>query len=368
MKNWNFLCLVSLVVVFMGALQACSSDESEEDDESDVSDYIALLTHQFDEVLIPTMESYQTEITNFENTLISVASTIDEATLATLRQHFESAYLAYQSAAVHDYFSTSTVDLVELTNLYPIEISTLDELITSESRAFEDISHARANGFPAIDYMLYGPDDVLTYLNEDTKRIDFLKALISDMKSRSDELITQWNNLREPFISSDGTGLGSAISSQLNGSLSYYEFTVREDKVGIPIGRVGPNDSPIDPDATKIEAYYHSLASGNEDFTLLLVQTAVEEMEDIYLGSTSSGTDGQGYDDLLAAREQTAIDSDIKAQFATIYAEIGSRGSINSEDNNAVLYNAIQGLVTLYKSDLFPILNIQDADGANDGD
>ena len=28
----------------------------------------------------------------------------------------------------------------------------------------------------------------------------------------------------------------------------------------------------------------------------------------------------------------------------------------------------IQGLITIFKSDLFPLLNIQDADGKNDGD
>lgn len=368
MKNWNFLCLVILILLSIAVLQSCSSDENKEDDDPDVSDYTALLTNQIDEVLIPTMESYQTEITNFENTLMSVASTIDEATLVTLRQNFESAYLTYQSIAVHDYFSNVNADLVEVSNLYPIEVTTLEALIESESRDFTSDTHQRANGFPAIDYLLYGPSDVIDYLNGDTKRIDFLKALVSDMKSRSDDLAANWNDLREPFISSDGTGLGSAISSQMNGSLSYYEFTVREDKVGIPIGQVGPNDSPIDPDPTKIEAYYHALASGNEDFTLALVQAAVEEMEDIYLGSTSSGIDGQGYDDLLVAREYSDIDSDIKAQFTTIYTEIASRSSINSDDNNADLYNAIQGLVTLYKSDLFPVLNIQDADGANDGD
>ena len=56
-----------------------------------------------------------------------------------------------------------------------------------------------------------------------------------------------------------------------------------------------------------------------------------------------------------------------QAQFQAIYSEIDSRTSI-TEDNNRELYDLIQGLVVIYKSDLLPVLNVQDADGANDGD
>ena len=88
-------------------------------------------------------------------------------------------------------------------------------------------------------------------------------------------------------------------------------------------------------------------------------------MEDLYLGESFSGEDKQGYDNLLIAREQPSIDTDIKSQFQTIYDEIAKRNSLSGDEN---LYNHVQALVTLFKSDLFPILNVQDADGANDGD
>lgn len=346
-------------------LQSCGDDDG--DDDPQESDFTDLLTNQIDEVIIHTMETYRTEITNLETTLAGVASPIDEAALATIRTANNAAYLAYQQVAVHDYFSTSSLDLIDLTNLYPIEVSTLDILIETNSREFNASSHERATGFPAIDYMLYGPTDVVAYLNEDDRRLAFLKALVSDMKARSDNLVSQWSGLRDDFIAAGGTSSGSAISGQLNGSLAYYEFSIREDKLGIPIGRLGPNDSPIAADPTKIEAYYQSLVEGDDRFALLLARVAVEEMEDVYLGTTSTGFDGQGYDDLLTARGQASVDADIKAQFEAIYAEFDERTSI-TEDNNTDLYDAIQGLVTLYKSDMFPLLNVQDADGANDGD
>ena len=46
-------------------------------------------------------------------------------------------------------------------------------------------------------------------------------------------------------------------------------------------------------------------------------------------------------------------------------SKIEGRTSISG---NTDLYDTIQGLITIMKSDLFPLLNIQDADGKNDGD
>ena len=362
MKKWCFVLLSTAILMIV---QSCSSDG--EGDSADVSGFTALLTNQIDEVIIPSMVSYQNELSTFETTLSSATSPMDEAALSSLRVAYQNAYLAYQAVAVHDYFTTSSLDLVDKTNLYPIEIETLENLIEAESTNFSSRDHERANGFPAIDFMLYGPSDVLDYFNENQKRLSFLKALVSDMKANADDLASGWSNLRDNFIAADGTDNSSAISGQLNGSLAYFEFTVREDKVGIPIGRLGPNDSPIAPDPTKIEGYYQSLVDGDDSFSLSLVRAAVEEMEDIYLGSTGIGTDGQGYDDLLGTFGHETIDVDIKAQFEAIYTELNGRTSI-TEDNNTDLYNAVQGLVTLYKSDLFPVLNIQDADGLVDGD
>ena len=88
-------------------------------------------------------------------------------------------------------------------------------------------------------------------------------------------------------------------------------------------------------------------------------------MEDLYLGTTSSGEDGISYEDILLDKGQESLDTDIKSQFQAIYDQINSRSSISGDEN---LYNSIQALVTLYKSDLFPVLNVQDADGSNDGD
>ena len=363
-KNWNIRITLVTCLAVIGFITSCGDGNGEEDPGE--TDFTDLLTNQVDQIIIPSMEKFQEETGDLVTALNGFASSTDEANLLALRTAYQEAYLAYQAVAVHDYFATSTLGLVEMVNLYPVNTELLASLIETESYNFSADAQKEANGFPAIDYMLYGPSNVLTYFGEDAKRLAFLQALVTNMKERADLLASNWKgDLRNNFIGAGGTSLGSAISAQLNGSLVYYEIHIRGNKVGIPIGRQGPNDTPFTPDATKIEGYHQSVADGSEDFTLMLLKAAIEEMEDLYLGSTADGTDGQGYDDLLVVRNQSSTDTDIKGQFAAIYTELSSRSSISGDED---LYNEVQALVTVFKSDLFPMLNVQDADGANDGD
>ena len=364
MKNRYYFYLFATVLFSAAIFTACGDDN--DGDGPTETDYTDHLTNQVNEVIVPTMETYRERMGDFVTALNGFATSLDETSLDNLRTAYQAAYLAYQAAAVHNYYATANQALVNTSNLFPVDVSLLENLIASESYNFNTAAQERANGYPALDYLLYGPADVLAYFNEDGKRLAFLQALVNDMKAKSDVLADQWSgNLSTNFVENGGTALGSSISVQLNESLVYYEDHIRENKVGIPIGRLGPNDSPIPADPTKIESYYQSLFAGNEEFTLALLKTSIEEMEDLYLGETSTGTDGQGYDDLLLARDQASIDADIKAQYASIYNEISNRSSISGDES---LYLSIQALVTLYKSDLFPVLNVQDADGANDGD
>lgn len=366
MKNWYTFYSFLLVVAI--SFTSCegetgSSVENPKPTETDFTDH---LSNQINGVIIPTMKAYQRTMTDLVVAVDNLESSLNEANLQVVKTAYQEAYLVYQAVAVHNYYATPNLNLINTTNLYPIDNESLVGFISSEAYNFNTSAQERANGFPALDYLLYGTDQVLASFQEDRNRLAFLKVLVNDMKLKADALVDRWSgNLKNNFVENGGTQLGSSISVQLNESLVYYEVHVRENKVGIPIGRLGPNDSAIEPDATKIEAYYQSLAEGNEQFTLALLRAAVEEMEDIYLGETIEGVDGKGYDDLLLAREQASVNKDIKAQFQKIYDLIDKRTSISGNED---LYSVIQEIVTLYKSDLFPVLNVQDADGANDGD
>ena len=325
-----------------------------------------LLTTQIDEIIIPTVMNYQekTEILLAAAELFEVD--MNTTNLDFLKASYFDAYTAYQHIAVHDYFATQNTDLVTTSNLYPVDVDLLESFIENESYDFNSAAQLRANGYPAMDYLLYGSDDMLDYFSNNSKRANFLVALTQALNEKANFLLEEWTgSLRENFINNGGVELGSSISVQLNQTIIYFEEHVRENKIGLPIGRSGPNDTPFDADPTIIESYYESLASGDDGFSLSLIRSAVQEMENIYLGMTSTNENNIGYDDLLIQRDHESIDADIKTQFQEIYNMIDNRSSIVGDES---LYDSVQELISLYKSDLFPVLNIQDADGSNDGD
>jgi hypothetical protein len=364
-SNILFFALL-LAGIFMISCEDRDDDDVTDLGGGDQTEFVSILTNQVNEVIIPTVNDYAASTNVLSEANASFNNEMTAINLEGLIDAYQEAYLNYQAVAVHNYYATANQGLVESTNLYPIDSEFLDTFIAEKSYDFSTTAQQRANGFPVMDFMFFGSENTLEYLTSDPDRLSFLTELIASINDRASNLAAQWSgSLRENFINNGGTGLGSSISVQLNDHLLYYEEHIRENKVGIPIGRLGPNDDLITPDPTKIEAYYQSLVDGNDAFALKLLRASIEEVEDMYLGSTFTDSDGIGYDDLVIKFSDPTIDLDIKAQFSTIYEIIDGRTSITGDDS---LYDAIQKIVTLYKSDLFPVLNVQDADGANDGD
>ncbi|MEL6988594.1 MAG: imelysin family protein, partial [Bacteroidota bacterium] len=280
MRKRNLILYITCIIITATFMSSCDNDGGGTEPNPTPEDFTNHLTNQIDEVIIPTMNNYRDKVAVFLTSVISFQESKNASTLSMVRTEFRNAYLAYQAAAVHNFFATETQALVITTNLYPIDQTLLADIIENRRYNFNTSVQERANGFPAIDFMLFGTDDALAYFDEDPKRIEYLISLVTSMQERAEKIADQWStNLRGNFISNGGTELGSSISKQLNSSVIYYEDHVRENKVGLPIGLSGPLDSPIPPDPTKIEAYYQSQYVGNEDLTLELLKVTIEELE-----------------------------------------------------------------------------------------
>ena len=357
--------LLSLLLVY--SIISCDGEEGSLNLNGH-DDYTELLKNQINDVIIPSIDTYNNETKALFESSINFCDSKNEENLIILLEAYNSSYKSFQSAALHNYYANINYDLVNTTNLFPIDTLLLAEFITSKTYNFSSNSQERANGFPALDYLFYSSMNPLDSFASDENRCDYVLKLSESIANKAGQLYSMWTgSLKENFISNDGVEIGSSIHVQLNSALSYFEDHIRENKVGLPIGRIGPLDSPIESDPTKIEAYYQSKHDGNDLFALSLVKESIQEMEDLYLGGNTSRNDliNMGYDRLLVSRGHTEVDSNIKSQFDLIYEKIEGRTSISG---NTDLYDTIQGLITIMKSDLFPLLNIQDADGKNDGD
>ena len=355
----NFVILLLTVSGLTMIISSCT-DSNSPDDPATTNDFELLLIHQVDSIIIPATVNFTSKMDILLDEVNEWSLTNDDRQVATIRSTFKDAYRAYQRVAVHNYFATNNQGIIRY-NLFPIDTTILNQSIDQRSYNFNNSSQDRANGFPALEYLLFGDIQVNGSYTSGQPKYDFIKALTSHIRDKALAIRDSWQgNLRQNFIENGGTQLGSSISVQLNESLLYWERHVRENKVGIPIGRLGPLDSPIESDPNKREARYISEMDGDDQFALEMVRIATKEMQAIFQGGVNNG-----YDILLEQRNQPAVANEIHKRYTAVYDAIANRSSITGDE---VLYNAIQSVVTIYKSDLLPLLNVQDADGANDGD
>jgi len=363
MKTKFKLVLIALLSVTSVIIFSCEDDINIGDDTSS-NGYENLLMNQFDNVIVPSMTKLQTSLSDLQTVVSTFKTSINESNYNAVVEKFDSAYIAYQIASPSYY---RNVNIANGWNEFPLDTTTAKTYIENQSYSFSPSNQKDAGGFPMLDYLLFNASDAVAYFNEDSKRIDLLDTLVKLMYEDITSDVTQTVSQRERFLASGGVNIGSSISTQLNRSLIYYEAKVREAKVGIPIGLLGPNDTPFDADTTKIEALYRSGKLGNKTYSLKLLKAAIKGMENIYLGRDLSGDDGYGYDDLLLSLGNEAEDTEVKAAFAALYTQIENTTKISDEDDQT-LYDKVQAIITEFKEELLPALNVQDTDGANDGD
>ena len=357
MKYYSALIITALI---LSAVVSSCSDSNSTDDPTTTNDFELLLMHQVDSIIIPATVNFSSKMNILLDAVNEWSDTNDDRQVAIVRSAFKDAYRAYQRVAVHNYFATNNQGIIRY-NLFPIDTTILNQLIEQRSYKFNSSTQDRATGFPALEYLLFGEPQANGSYTSGQPKYDFILTLTTHLRDKALAIRDSWQgNLRQNFIDNGGTQLGSSISVQLNESLLYWERHVRENKVGIPIGRLGPLDSPIEADATKREARYISEMDGDDQFALEMVRLATQEMQAIFHAGTTNG-----YDALLQQRNQPSIANEIDNRYTAVYDAIANRNTITGDE---VLYNAIQSIVTVYKSDLLPLLNVQDADGANDGD
>ena len=84
-------------------------------------------------------------------------------------------------------------------------------------------------GFPAIDYMLYGIESDSNLVINKYQSIDgykytnYLSSLINQMISNTDQIINYWQTDRDDFISSTGNTATSSLNKLTNDFIYYYE-------------------------------------------------------------------------------------------------------------------------------------------------
>jgi predicted lipoprotein len=336
---------------------ACTDPAGGDDDDPMLPsfDRRGMLTDWADEVIIPAHADFTTEVQALSMANEAFTAAPDAAALTNLQNAFKSAYLSFQRLDPFILGKGEEIRLRELLNTYPANVELIRENIAAGDANLDLPSNTAAQGFPALEFVLYA--DPQLFIDE-AEYHAYATSLIARMATLNTVVQDEWNGTyRDLFIQNDGSSATASIDRTVNDYIFQYEKFLRAGKVGIPAGVF--SDTPL---ADRAEALYAG-------YSKELFLEALNASSDFF-----SNHGLKEYLNVLEVRRDGEFLSEqIEAQFAAIVEssanQMESYANQVEVDNGQMLqlYDEMQKLVVLLKVDMVQALSINidyvDADG-----
>lgn len=328
-------------------------------------DRSALLKNMADNIIIPSYKDFQTQLTALKTSVTTFTGTPNQIHLDEARTNWLAAYKAWQKIEAFNIGKAEELLYGFYMNIYPADVTTIENNITSGSYNLDNINLQAAQGFPALDYLLNGLEnsDAAILSKYEGANAAKYKKYLTDVVTRMDNLTTTvasyWENgYRDTFVNNTESSATGSVSKITNDYIYYYEKGFRANKIGIPAG-VFSNGTTF---PSKVEAYY------KKNVSKLLAKEAFEAVKNLYKGGN-----GYGFETALKALNRADLNTKINENFAIAEAalnELDDNFATQVTTNNTKMlqtYDKIQTVVRLLKVDMTSALSISidyvDADG-----
>jgi len=228
-------------------------------------------------------------------------------------------------------------------------------------------------GFPAIDYLIYGIEDtdqlIVNEFENNPKYNTYLTDLTSRLIVLTSEVYTDWTGgYREIFINDDGSSASSSVNRMVNDYVFYYERFIRAGKIAIPAGVF--SGMPL---ANNVEALHTNPFPINQS----LLISSFTAFSKFFKGESKFIGNGPSLEAYLDYIKDLSGGSDISMAInvamdngGVLISELNNDLKLQvTEDNDKMLeaYDALQVITVLLKTDMLSALNISvdyvDADG-----
>jgi uncharacterized protein len=360
------------VLAGVASLTGCGSDNGDNNTGSDF-DRKAMLTNYADNLIVPGYQRLTETTTEMKTAAAAFAAAPSAATLVTVRQKYQLAYLTWQELSMYEFGPADEQMLRSNLNVFPTNATQIENNISAGTYDLQASANLAAKGFPALDYLLYGQateaEVVAKYTTAATaaNRKRYLQDVTNLVVQQAQNTYNAWTqNYSTTFKQSEGTAVGSAIGNLVN-QLNFDIDITKRYKVGIPAGKFTAGTAR----PTEAEAYY-----SRTSLALLLQNLRAEKA--LFLGMAADGTNGIGLDDYLnhvnAKKGDMLLSDAIVQQFNLA---IAAAEAINAPIDQAVttnqaavnkLYDELQKLIVLTKTDMPSKLGVTISYTDNDGD
>ena len=330
----------------------------------------AALTNLGTNIILPGYQQLATTTAALDAAVTAFNAGPTLTTLADVQAAFKTAYTSWAGTSEFEFGPATDLFLTtHFINSFPTDTTIIRNNIGGAAYAIDGLGNFAAQGFPALDYLLYanGTDVSLARFSTDANAAgakQYLAVLSASLKTKAAAVLTAWSssggNYLKTFINATGVDAGSSLSLLTNSYVQDFDVNLQNFKVGIPIGLYGPSVLPKSP--AKVEGYYSGLSTH-----LLIAQ--VQAVQTIY---------GGGLDDKVAAtvavNNGQPLNDAIKAQLTNLLTKIQalpdplSTGIINNSPAIGDAYTEIRKTTVILKVDMPSALGIKISFQDDDGD
>jgi len=353
--------LFSLILTLL--IFSCSSDT--DDNSSEVWEQKSeMLTNWADNFISPSYTELTNKLVLLEESGNTFANLPDQQNLDMLRTSFINAYMSWQHVEMFDIGLAEVNYYKSKMNIYPTTASRIELNIQNGNTDFNNSNNYSAQGFPALDYLLYGINSsdelILSKYNTEPQYLSYLSQVINQMLQNTSPIVEDWQSYRNTFINSVENTATSSVNKMTNDFIYYYEKGFRANKFGIPAGVFSGGALP-----EKVEAFY------NQNISKALALEGFQAIKNFYNGN--GGVSLRQYISEVSSVEYSELSTDILDQFNIAENLIND---LNENFYNQILtnnikvletYDAIQQGTILLKTDMLSVLQIPtdyvDADG-----
>jgi predicted lipoprotein len=375
----NKLILPFIVLVISSTFIACSDDDSNGGDNGNANNFdrSLMLVNWADNIIIPSYENFSEETTALKEASDAFLADQSMENLTSLREEWEDAYISWQNVAIFNIGPAQDVVMRTFLNTYPTNTSNIESFIENSNYNLLDPNLNDEQGFPALDYLLYGAAENETQILElftsapnAGNRRQYLEDVVNRINSLSSQVLEDWQTgYRDVFVENSGSSANSSTNRMANVFMEFYEVRLRNGKIGFPAGVYSGGD----PQPGLVEALYNKDLSGrlslealraHQDFfngTAANVDSSAESFAD-YLDFLNTMKEGENLSTLINEQYQVS-ESFISALNPNFFEQINT-------DNTSMLqaFESLQDNVVYLKSDMFSALSIALEFDSGDGD
>ncbi|WP_299621625.1 imelysin family protein [uncultured Tenacibaculum sp.] len=367
LRKYSILFISFLLII------ACSDDSQGPDtgNNSDNFDRGALLRNVADNIIIPAFKDLHDELILLDGNARGFTQNPNTLSLGQVKTYFYRSYKAWQQVSMFDIGKAEELQFVNHFNIFPVTVADVESNVTSGTYDFNSPNNHDAQGFPAIDYLIFGigadENAVVAKFTTDPNADGYKKYLTDITKLMVDtisDIIQDWeSSYRDEFVASTTNTATSALNKLVNDFIFYYEKRLRANKIGIPAGVFSNTPLP-----EKVEAFYKK--ENSKEFAL----EGLLAVQNFFTGKAFNGTTtGESFKTYLVSLDKASLATDIENQFNLAKTQIETLDDnffdqVNSNNTEMLkAYDELQKAVVLLKVDMLQAFNVSvdfvDADG-----